>query len=145
MARFILRKRQIYNTDPRTVLFIISISSEIKFLAIKCGCLLWSLWNNRTDHLSTTTTNIGHNFLEHRTQDPWTLFLQTIFSCRRTLAPKMRRQTKQGRLLRPFVRRAGWIITAQICTNSFTPSNLMYALARSGHGELYQGSVQVQR
>ena len=92
--------------------------------------------------LHTTTTNIGHNFLEHRTQDPWTLFLRTIFSFRRTLAPKMRRQTRQGRVLRPFVSWAGWIITAQICTNSFTPSNLMYALARSGHGELYQGSVQ---
>ena len=75
-------KRQIYNTDPRTVLFIISISSEIKFLAINCACLLWSLWNNRTDHLSTTTTNIGHNFLEHRTQDPWTLILRNIFSFR---------------------------------------------------------------
>ena len=40
-----------------------------------------------------------------------------------------------------FCERAGWIITAQICTNSFTPSNLMYALALSGHGDLYQGSV----
>ena len=91
--------------------------------------------------LHTTTNNIGHNFLEHCTQDPWTLFLRTIFSFFRRLAPKMRRQTKQGRVLRPFVRRAGWIITAQICTNSFTPSNLMYALALSGHADLYQGSV----